>query len=41
MSPTVIIGLFLVTSCVVVVSLLAFLLPPKKERLSGFYWVSY
>jgi hypothetical protein len=45
MSPTVIIGLFLVTSCVVVVSLLALLLPKKIRKivwiLSGIVLIGY
>lgn len=45
MSPTVIIGLFLVTSCVVVVSLLAFLVPKKIRKsvwiLSGIVLIGY
>lgn len=45
MSPTVIIGLFLVTSCVIVVSLLALLLPKKIRKivwiLSGIVLIGY
>ena len=45
MSPTVIIGLLLVTSCVVVVSLVALLLPKKGRKivwiLSGIVLIGY